>query len=243
MRDAVKTALALAALASAQAVAGDDAGRMAETLRAAYPKTRIKEVNATPVPGLYEVVMGRNVAYVDASGRYFLFGRLFDMQAQKDLTAERIDLATRIDFADLPLADAIVEVRGNGKRKLAVFSDPDCPYCKKLEKELAQIKDATVYTFLYPIGALHPQARERAIAIWCAKNRLAAWKAWMLDGKTPPKPAANCQHPIDRIAAIANGLGIDGTPTLFNASGARLPGLPPTEALMRFVSAPEGAAP
>lgn len=228
--------LALLAAASQYALA-DDAARMAKLLRETYPSTQIKEVTATPVQGLYEVIMGRNVAYVDESGRYFLFGRLYDMVEQKDLTGERIEYASRIDFAALPLDDAIVEVRGKGTHKIAIFSDPDCPYCKRLERDLAQIDDVTIHTFLYPIDALHPKARDKAIAIWCAKDRLAAWKAWMLEGKDPPKPDARCKHPIDRNVTLAKRLGVDGTPTLFNADGKRIPGAPPAEALRQFVIA------
>ena len=110
-------------------------------------------------------------SYVDASGQYFMFGHLYDMKAQRDLTAERKDTMTRIDFASLPLTDALTEVRGNGKRTLVIFSDPDCPYCKKLEADIANLSDVTTHTFLMPIASLHPQARAKAISVWCAPGR------------------------------------------------------------------------
>src|SRR3970040_1816450 len=109
---------------------------MADRLQGLYPATRFGAVNTTPWPGVFEVVMGANLAYVDASGQYFLFGHLYDMQTQRDLTVERKDTLARVDFAALPLADAVKEVRGSGARTFAIFSDPDCPYCRRLEAEI-----------------------------------------------------------------------------------------------------------
>ena len=132
-------------------------------LQALYPSTRFGEIRPTPWPGVFEVAMGANLAYVDASGQYFLFGHLYDMKAQRDLTAERKDTLARIDFNALPLADAIKDVRGRGSRALAIFSDPDCPHCRRLEAELKSLSDVTIHTFLMPIASLHPQARDLII--------------------------------------------------------------------------------
>jgi thiol:disulfide interchange protein DsbC len=165
--------------ASAQ-TAAPTPGAIAERLQSLYPATRFGEVNTTPWPGVFEVIMGANLAYVDESGQYFLFGHLFDMKAQRDLTAERKDAQTRVDFAALPLTDAVKDVRGNGARTLAIFSDPDCPYCLKLETEIKSLTDVTIYTFLMPIASLHPGARSKAIAVWCSRDRIAAWHALML---------------------------------------------------------------
>ena len=195
---------------------------MAERLQSLYPATRFGEVNPTPWPGVFEVVMGANLAYVDESGQYFLFGHLYDMKAQRDLTAERKDSLARIDFAALPLADALKEVRGTGARTLALFSDPDCPYCRRLEAETKTLTDVTLYTFLMPIATLHPQARGKAIAVWCAANRSAAWQALMREGKAPPQ--RDCPHPVDRTVALAARLGINGTPTLVADDGRMLAG-------------------
>jgi thiol:disulfide interchange protein DsbC len=189
------------------------------TLKRLYPGTAFDTVAVTPVRGLSEVVMGGNVAYVDESGRYFLFGRLFDMQDQRDLTAERIDHVTRTDFSALPVDAAIVSVRGSGARKLAVFSDPDCPHCRALERELARLDDVTIYTFLYPLEALHPGARDKAIAVWCAPDRAKAWAALMLRGIGPT--ASSCDHPVDRNLALGSRLRVQGTPTLFAGDGRR----------------------
>ena len=198
------------------------ADALAQRLKQLYPNTQFSAVSESALPGLFEVVMGRNIAYTDAEGRYFLFGHLFDMPAQRDLTAERKDQLQRIDFGQLPLQDAIKTVRGNGSRILAVFSDPDCPYCKRLEPELAKLNDVTVYTFLMPLAQLHPDARSKAVAVWCANDRVHAWGELMLHGRTAA--SSNCAHPVDRNIALGERLQINGTPTMIAADGRVLPG-------------------
>jgi len=214
-------------------------------LQALYPSTRFGEIRPTPWPGVFEVAMGANLAYVDASGQYFLFGHLYDMKAQRDLTAERKDTLARIDFNALPLADAIKEVRGRGSRALAIFSDPDCPHCRRLEAELKGLSDVTIHTFLMPIASLHPQARAKAIAVWCAKDRLGAWQALMTRDQVPP--SADCAHPVDRNVALAERLGVTGTPTLVAADGRVLPGAASAEQIDAWLShsttSAEGPAP
>ena len=195
---------------------------MAERLQALYPATRFGAVNSTQWPGVFEVVMGANLAYVDETGQYFLFGHLYDMKAQRDLTAERKDSLARIEFSSLPLADAVKEVRGTGARTLAIFSDPDCPYCRRLEAEMKSLTALTIYTFLMPIASLHPDARSKAISVWCSKDRVAAWHALMWrDEKISAK---ECPHPVDRNVALGDRLGISGTPTLVAADGRVLAG-------------------
>lgn len=215
----------------------DPVARIEATLKTNYPATEFRDILATPLSGIYEVTMGRNVAYVGADVRHFLFGHLYDMQTQRDLTAERLEQARRIDFASLPLGDAIETVRGDGSRRLAVFSDPDCPYCKQLEKALTKLDNVTIHTFLYPLDELHPAARANAIAVWCAQDRTAAWKALMMDGK-PPR-SADCLHPIDRNIALARKLGVDGTPVLFDTQGRRLAGAAPVDRIEAFLAAGE----
>ena len=217
--------IALPLPASAQ-TAAPTSKSMAERLQTLYPATRFGAVNPTPWPGVFEVVMGATLAYVDESGPYFLFGHLFDMKAQRDLTAEHKDSRTRVDFASLPLADAVKDVRGTGARTIAIFSDPDCPYCLKLETEIKSLSDITIYTFLMPIGSLHPGARSKAVAVWCAKDRVAAWHALMQRDMQPndASPARECPHPVDRNIALGERLGITGTPTLVAADGRILPG-------------------
>lgn len=201
---------------------GMDTATLASRLKTLYPSTRFGDVRETEWPGVFEVVMGANLAYVDDSGRYFLFGHLYDMSAQRDLSAERKDRLSLVDFSTLPLADALKEVRGNGSRVLAVFSDPDCPYCRKLEDELRSLTDVTIHTFLMPLSSLHPEATRKAVSVWCARNRLGAWQALMLRDVTPP--VADCPNPVSRNVALGERLGIHGTPTLISGDGRLLPG-------------------
>jgi len=196
-----------------------------QTLKQKYSNTTFKSISATQIPGVYEVIMGKNVAYVDETGRYFLFGRLFDMQTQTDLTEPKLEKSAQqqpqISWEKLDRKNAIVTVRGNGNRKVAVFSDPDCPYCKRIEQTLEGIQDVTIYTFLMPLASLHPQAAAKAEGVWCAKDRSQAWRSLMLDGRVT---SGSCENPIEANLAFAAEHGINGTPTLIFADGTVVPG-------------------
>jgi len=196
-------------------------------LKALYPSTRFGEIRPTPWPGVFEVAMGANLAYVDASGQYFLFGHLYDMKAQRDLTAERKDTLARIDFDALPLADAMREVRGNGSRVLAIFSDPDCPYCQKLETDLRALTNVTIYTFLLPILSQDSVIKSRGV--WCAADRAKAWNDLMVSAIVPA--AGTCDAPIEKVMALAQKYNIRGTPTIFLSNGERIPGALPVAQL------------
>ena len=223
------------------AAASADASTLVERLQALYPSTRFGAIHPTAWPGVFEVAMGANLAYVDATGRYFLFGHLYDMRQQRDLTAERKDAMARIDFGSLPLADALTEVRGKGTRTLAIFSDPDCPYCRRLEAELRGLDDVTIHTFLMPLASLHPAARGKAVSVWCATDRLASWQALMLRDSLPPQ--ADCPHPVDRNVALGEQLGINGTPTLIAGDGRVLAGAASRDQIEAWLSRPGAGAP
>lgn len=209
------------------------------TLKQKYPSTTFKSVSTTTMPGIYEVVMGKNVAYVEEGGRYFIFGHLFDMQTQTDLTEGKVgDVNPKADFKALPLKDAVVTVRGDGSRKLAIFSDPDCPYCKQLERNIAGMTNITVYTFIFPIEQLHPQAMAKSIGVWCAPDRGKAWENLMQKGEAPP--VATCDNPIQRNIALAESLGINGTPTVVLPDGAMIPGAASAAKLEQLLAAAAG---
>lgn len=209
------------------------------TLKQKYPATKFQSVTESKIPGVFEVVMGKNIAYVEPSGRYWLFGRLFDMTTQTDLTEEKIPgNRSPLEWSKLPFDDAIVQVRGTGKYKVAVFSDPDCPYCKRLEQTLEGISDATIYTFLMPLEQLHPQARAKAEAVWCAADRSEAWRKLMLQNQ--PSPATKCANPIEKIVTMAAGAGITGTPTMIFPDGSMLPGAVPAEKIRQSMRKAQG---
>lgn len=195
-----------------------DKAAVATRLQALIPGAQIDKVSRIGQSGIYEVVMGTQVLYVDASLRYLLDGNLIDIEKRVNLTAARSTQLNRVDFSSLPTADAIVTVKGDGRRKLAVFSDPDCPYCKRLEGELAKLDNVTIYTYLYPIVSLHPKAAERSVSVWCAPDRAKAWTAAMTGGTVTP---ARCDSPVPRTVELGKRLNINATPTLIFADGQR----------------------
>ena len=194
-------------------------------LQAEIPNARINEVNPTPIAGIYEVVVnGRNIMYVDKNVKYLIDGELIDMKQKLSLTQQRVQALSKVDFASLPLQDAIKIVRGNGSRQMAVFTDPDCPFCKRLEQEgLKDLDNITIYQFLMPLDQLHPDAARKSALVWCAPDRVAAWNELMLQGKEPAGDG-KCDTPLARVAALAQKLGISGTPGIVFASGKLVPG-------------------
>lgn len=205
-----------------------DEASVKKAVEAAYPKFKVDSVTKTPYVGLYEVFMAGQILYTDEKMTFLIAeGHLVDPKTKKDITGERLEELTRIDFSTLPLEQAIKVVKGNGSRKLVVFSDVDCPYCKRLEQnELSHITDVTVYTFLYPIQQLHPDAAAKSKAIWCASNRVKAWEDWIFRNQLP-KAAANCEVPLEKVGELARKIGITSTPTLIFADGKRMLGAQP----------------
>ena len=183
---------------------------------------KIEEVSKTPIPGLFEVrVNGTDIFYTDAEGNYLLQGNLIDTRQRRNLTEERIDKLSAIAFDALPFKDAFTIVRGNGKRKLAVFEDPNCGYCKRFERDLQKVDNVTVYMFLYPI--LSADSNDKSKNIWCAKDKGKTWQDWMVRDK--PAAAATCDTAaIARNLEIGHKHKINGTPTLIFADGTRVPG-------------------
>ena len=198
-----------------------------------FPGIEIAEVNSTPFPGLFEVQIGMDLLYTDVNVDYILQGSLVDAKTRRDLTAQRLEQLSQISFDALPLELAVKQVKGNGARKMAIFEDPNCGYCKRLHQTLKEVDNTTVYTFLFPI--LSPDSEIKARNIWCAKDQAATWRAWMLDGKTPPD--ANCATPVDTVLALGKKLMVQGTPAIIFADGSRVNGALPLDDLQRKLNA------
>jgi len=183
---------------------------------------KIDEINKTPIPGIFEIrVNGTDIYYTDAQGNYLIQGSLIDTRQRSNLTEQRIDKLTAVKFDTLPFKDAFTIVRGNGKRQLAVFEDPNCGYCKRFEKDLQNVNNVTVHLFLYPI--LGNDSVEKSKAIWCAKEKAKTWLDWML--RSQVAAAAGCDTgALTRNVELGRKLRITGTPTLIFADGSRVPG-------------------
>jgi len=233
----LKLTMAMLAAGMMTANAWADEASLKKTIEATYPKVRVQSITKTPYTGLYEVFLDGQIIYTDEKLSFLIVeGRLIDPKNKRDITAERLDELTKVNFAALPLDKAIKVVKGNGSRKLVVFSDPDCPYCKKLEqKDLIGITDVTVYTFLYPLEELHPDAANKSRTIWCSQDKAKAWQEWMLNGQLPK--SKECDAPIDEVASLGRKLGITSTPTLIFENGKRVLGAYPAKEIEKLLDA------
>jgi thiol:disulfide interchange protein DsbC len=216
--------LAAALVFSSVALADEAALRRILEPRLGVP---IEGIQPGPVPGLFEVryrsPQGIQVIYVDATGNYVIQGKIYDLRNERDLTEERLRKLNAIKFESLPLDLAVKVQRGNGKRVLAMFSDPYCPACRQFERALAQIDNITVYVFMYPV--IRPENSDHSRMVWCAPDRAKAW----LELAAAPKPklpdaAAGCGDPVDKVLKLGRSLGVNSTPTLILANGERLSG-------------------
>lgn len=183
--------------------------------------SKIDEVSKTPMNGLYEIRVDSDIFYTDPEGNFLIQGNLIDTKGKRNLTEERVTKLSAIDFDNLPLKDAFTQVRGNGKRKLAVFEDPNCGYCKRFERDLQKVNDVTIHTFLIPI--LSADSVEKSKNIWCAKDKTKAWLDWMVREQTPAKASCDTTA-LERNLAFSKKYKITGTPTVFFANGTRVPG-------------------
>ena len=196
---------------------------------------KIDEVSRTPMAGLYEVrVDGTEIYYTDAEANFLIQGQLIDTRSRRNITEERVDKLTAIDFAALPLKDAITIVRGNGKRKLAVFEDPNCGYCKRFERDLQKVDNVTVYLFLYPI--LGQDSTDKARNIWCSKDKAKAWQDHMLREQSASHMQCDTVA-IQRNLELGRKHKITGTPTLIAADGTRVPGAIGTAQIEKLLGA------
>ena len=185
---------------------------------------QIDEVTKTAVPGIFEIrVNGTEIFYTDAEANFLFQGSLIDTKQRRNLTEERIDKLSAIAFDTLPVKDAFTIVRGNGKRKLAVFEDPNCGYCKRFERDLQKVDNVTITMFLYPI--LSPDSTEKSKGVWCAKDKAKTWQDFMVRDAAIPPAAASCDaSALARNLELGKKYKITGTPTLVFADGSRVPG-------------------
>lgn len=184
---------------------------------------KVDSVTKTPYSGLFEVRTGSDIIYTDEKAKYLFVGRVLDAQTYQDYTKERVEEISKIKFSDLPLEAALKTVKGNGKRVIAVFEDPNCGYCKRFRQTLQEVDNVTVYTFMYNI--LSEDSATKSKNVWCATDRAKAWDDWMLNGKVPATAAAACTtNPNERVLALGQKLRISGTPAIFFADGSRVPG-------------------
>ena len=207
-----------------------EAASLKQVLEQKFPGAEIRGIAKTPYFGLFEVMFDDRIVYTDAKARYLVVGAVYDTESKTNLTEERQRKLNRISVAALPLDIAIKKVKGNGERKLVVFSDPDCPFCAQLEKTLKSIDNTTVYTFLFPIDQIHPDAARKAKMIWCAPDRQKAWDAYY-DSGTLPDNTGECENPVAKTQALGATLKINATPTLIFADGSIVPGALPAERL------------
>jgi len=193
---------------------------------------KVDVIRKTGIFGLYEIQAGDKLFYTDAKVSHVIIGKIIDVKAGKDLTEQRRQQLSAIKFSDLPLEMAVKQVRGNGKRVFATFEDPNCGYCKKLAKDMVDLTDVTIYTFLYPI--LAPDSLDKSRAIWCSEDRAKSWTGWMLNGTLPTENTCDSSV-IDKVVALGHKLKINGTPTIFLANGERVTGAIPIAQLEKAI--------
>jgi thiol:disulfide interchange protein DsbC len=199
------------------------------------PKATVESITKTSHLGLYEIVIDGQVIYSDADFKYILNGELIETKGMTNLTVARQQeledaklKKLAFPFEQLPFDLAFKKVKGDGSRKIAVFSDPDCPYCKRLEQSFTKLDNVTIFMFLFPLEQLHPKAPAVSRSIWCSPDRVKAWDDYMLKG-VAPSAAGSCDNPVDKIVAFGQSKRISGTPTLFFTDGRRVPGAIPLE--------------
>jgi len=234
IRRGLLSALMLAALATGALAQSTETAR--RNLESRIPQMgKIDEISRTPMPGLLEVRVGSEIYYTDVEGNFLLHGQLIDTRAQRNLTEERVEKLLAVDFDSLPLKDAFTVVRGNGKRKLAVFQDPNCGYCKRFERDLQKVDNVTIHMFLYPI--LGADSTEKSRGIWCSKDKAKAWMDWMIRDQAPGKDTSCDVTALTRNVEFGRKNKITGTPTLLFADGTRVPGAIPAAQVEKLLAA------
>jgi thiol:disulfide interchange protein DsbC len=203
-----------------------EAAAVKKAVEQKLPGATVKGVTKTPYFGLWEVQLDEQIVYTDAKANYVVLGAIYDTATRRNLTDQRQRELNRVAFDSLPLHLAFKRVKGNGERKLAIFSDADCPFCARLEQELKSVDNVTIYTFLYPIDSLHPDAARKSRAIWCAPDKVKAWDEFYASGAVPDNKG-DCDNPVAATNALGAKLRVQATPTLIFADGSVIPGALP----------------
>lgn len=214
-------ALLLAGMMSQWAMA--DAAAVQAQLTKKYPALNIENVKSTEMPGIYSGYAGETVVYIGENAEYVIAGSMIRLKDQENLTKALMVRSGQIDWKKLPLKDAVKSVRGTGKRQIAVFSDPNCPYCKQLEVELSKLNDVTIYTFILP---LKPQSVEPSKQVFCEADPAYAWNNLIVKG-IQPASKKSCANPVERNIQLARSLGLNGTPAIIFTDGAKMMGAYP----------------
>ncbi len=245
---AALAALALALAIPAPGLAADkpapltaEAAGVKKAIEQKFPGAEVRGVVKTPYFGLYEVQFDDRIVYTDAKAKYIVVGAVYDTETKTNLTEERQRKLNRVDVAALPFDMAIKKVKGTGERTLVVFSDADCPFCHKLEEELKSVDNVTIYTFLYPIDSLHPDAARKSRIIWCADDRAKAWDDYYATGALPNNKG-DCDNPVAKLQELGAKYKVNATPTLVFADGSVVPGALPAQRLESELASGEAEA-
>jgi thiol:disulfide interchange protein DsbC len=223
MKTKIAALMALGMMASCVGAENTVEANIRKNIEPRLGGAKIESISETPYSGLYELRVGGDILYTDKKAEYLFIGQVYEAKTSKNLTRARIDDLNKIKFSDLPLNLALKQVKGDGKRVIAVFEDPNCGYCKRLRQTtLKDLNNVTIYTFMYNI--LNEDSFVKSKNIWCAPNRVKAWDDWMINGKVPVATPASCESPNDKVVALGQKLNITGTPAIFFTDGTRIPG-------------------
>lgn len=217
----MKKQLLMGILVGVASLAHANLEQVQQQLKAHYPNVKIENLQKTPMSGIYSGTLDNQIVYLGEDAEHLFVGSMIRLKDQRNLTKDLVVQQNSFRWSDLPLQDAIKTVKGNGKRQIAVFSDPHCPYCKQLERELDRLNNVTIYTFLYPLKS---ESFIPAQQIWCSPNRSYAWKN-LINQNIQPQASSECANPIQRNLALGQRLKIQGTPTLFFSQGLKVTGV------------------
>ncbi len=219
---------ATASLAQTAAAATDEPTVIKTALEAKFPKAKIANIRKSMVAGMYEATIDTDVVFVDAAGKFVFVGALYDVATMTNQVESRQNELFGFKWDELPFDKAIKVVRGKGTRRVAVFTDADCPFCKRVEQTFSQMDDVTIFNFLMPIDSLHPDAGRKSKVIWCSKDRTKAWLDFMLNNKLVDGKG-DCPNPVDELKALGASKRVNGTPALVFPDNRTIPGAIPKD--------------